>query len=71
MMHPLFPRVHSSHKLDVICGVLFCTQCGSHGVENSVNLSRQCPPSPSKSGKEVLSRLSRGLPPKSGVPWPR
>ena len=70
--HPLFMQSDSSHTLDVIRGVLYCVVCGSFGTVNTRGLCKVCPPSrrPTKAGAEVLSRLSRGLTPKSGVPWP-
>ena len=73
MNHVLHMHDHSSLTLEVIRGVMLCNVCGSFGTVNTRGLSKECPPSrrPTKTGAEVLSRLSRGLTPKSGVPWPQ
>ena len=70
--HPLYMHAGSSHTLEVPRGVLYCVVCGSFGTVNTRDLCAVYPPSrrPTKAGTEVLSRLSRGLTPKCGVPWP-
>eukprot|EP00959_Pyramimonas_sp_CCMP1952_P344045 7206108-Pyramimonas_sp.AAC.1 len=69
MDHPVAELCHASHQLATLRGVLFCQVCGCHCVENPRNLKSECLP-PTKAGHEVLSRLKRGLPPKSGDRFP-
>ena len=66
---PLFGEAHPSHQLCVLRGVLYCSRCGGFGVERTRKLISACEP-PTDSGKEVLSRLARGLSPKSGTNFP-
>ena len=67
--HPLFPRVNLAHTLQVFRGVIYCTSCGAFGVEQARRLELVCQ-EPSAKGREALSRLSRGLPPKWGMAFP-
>ena len=72
--HPLYPKCAGGHILRVFRGVLYCEKCGRHATVKVRGLANPCLPEgvpPSKAGKDVLSRLSRGLPPISGGCFPQ
>lgn len=60
------------HALLLILHLRF-EHCGAHSTANAHSLAKRCKVDrpPSKAGKEVLPRLSRRLPPKSGGKFPQ
>eukprot|EP00959_Pyramimonas_sp_CCMP1952_P052387 1095135-Pyramimonas_sp.AAC.1 len=62
--HPLFGSVHASHTLATCQGALYCLVCGALGVDQTRKLSG-LRGAPTAKGREALSRLCRGPPPKS------
>ena len=65
--------VHDTHRVASFRGYFWCWACGSvSSVRAKVlkGLSQPCTLTPGKAGKEKLKRLSRGLPPVAGTPWP-
>lgn len=68
--------IHATHKVASARGLWFCLHCGffaSSGVNSKVSpkgLTSECPPAPTKHGKEYLKRLGKGLPPKANMSWP-
>ena len=67
--HPWAADCHPSHPLEERRGCLFCVRCGCICVHHPRNLKEPCQ-EPTDTGKRVLSRLRRGLAPKSGTEWP-
>ena len=67
--HPWAADCHPSHILEERRGMLFCVRCGCICVHHPRNLRDPCQ-EPTDTGKRVLSRLRRGLTPKSGMEWP-
>ena len=66
---------HTTHTLSWKRGIWFCTTCGGFSKaaigEKSTcrKLSRPCK-EPTRSGREVLSRIEAGLTPRAGTSWP-
>jgi hypothetical protein len=69
-------RTHHSHSLGWRRGVWFCTVCGGFGQAAegvkaaSKKLMAECPLAASRGGSDVLKRIRKGLPPRSGMSWP-
>eukprot|EP00959_Pyramimonas_sp_CCMP1952_P219187 4582928-Pyramimonas_sp.AAC.1 len=61
--------MHPSHTLEVSRGILYCSRCGAVCVEQARKLLKSCE-RPTRMGKDVLQRIARGLPPKSGMAFP-
>ena len=63
--------IHSSHKLCIFKGVVFCNTCGSLSRRRKLgNLGKQCEP-PLDYGRNNLKRLKEGRTPHAGMQhWP-
>ena len=60
---------HSSHRAYQKRGYIWCWKCGAWGSTKPGKLRKPCAMVPSKAGKEVLTRVRRGLTPKSHAKW--
>ncbi len=59
---------HSTHRLQVHNGVLWCKWCGAYTTRQPRALARACPRRPiSEAAANVRARLERGLPPTSAA----
>ena len=63
--------IHPSHYTATYAGRWWCWKCAATGTTYARGLIRPCLGAPSSNaGREALSRLRRGLPPKAGQAWP-
>ena len=60
---------HSTHKLKIFRGFVFCGRCGARSVSKSHKLARPCEP-PTSYGKSILAALSEGRLPPNMTEWP-
>ena len=63
--------IHYTHQPCAKRGIFWCAVCGAYGGARPQHLARPCREVPTPRGRDVLSRLQRGLTPQSNVPWPR
>ena len=66
----LSTRVHASHPLGHKRGVVWCWKCGSFAANAILKLALECPGGADRYGLDCLSRLRRGLTPRSDRKWP-
>ena len=69
-------KAHQTHSLAWRRGVWFCTGCDGYAKavmgekSTCLTLTHPCKKAANKGGAVVLDRISRGLPPRSGMIWP-
>ena len=61
--------VHASHRLRSFRGVVWCTHCGRWATTTPRKLQMRCQPI-NRAGRDVISRIHRGLPPHTAMEWP-
>ena len=61
-------RAHTSHRLQVSHGLVWCGVCGAYAVEKMVGLSKPCPlHPPSAAAGQRLTRLRGGIVPRASA----
>jgi hypothetical protein len=63
-------RLHRTHKLAWIRGIMYCTVCGSYTITKVGSLARQCRMTRSTNGKRVMTDINNGTCPCKHVVWP-
>ena len=58
-----------THQPNAKRGIFWCAVCGAYGGARLQHLARPCRKVPTPRGRDVLSRLQRGLTLQSNVPW--
>ena len=48
-------------------GVRWCWTCGNYSIQHGHGLLRECPGRPTRGGRQVLQRLSQGMPPRADM----
>ena len=66
----LSKQIHPSHPLGHKRGVVWCWRCGSFASKSIVKLGIACTGGADRYGLACLSRLRRGLTPRSPRDWP-
>ena len=63
-------RINPSHVLGHTRGIIWCWRCGAYAISAPQTLAEACPGGCDTYGRAVLSRIKRGLTPRSDVKWP-
>ena len=71
-------HLHRSHSLLYTKGIWFCSCCAFYvtaegtasGKSSAKGLAKPCSRVVTKAGKQYLSRIQRGLPPRANMDWP-
>ena len=69
LLHVGNQNVHSTHKLSVHRGLVYCHKCGCRAGSHLKNLARECEP-PSAYGRESLSAIANDVLPPNLAEWP-
>ena len=69
-LNSLSRRIHTSHPLGHKRGVVWCWKCGSFAAMSISKLGQECSGGANRYGRACLSRLRRGLTPRSDKEWP-
>jgi len=69
MIHVGIQNIHSSHKLSVHKGLVYCRKCGCRNGSHIKTLAREWEP-PSLYGKESLQAIANDVLPPNLAEWP-
>ena len=69
MIHVGNQNIHSSHKLNIHKGLVYCHKCGCRKGSHIKKLARECEP-PSLYGKESLHAIANDVLPPNLAEWP-
>ena len=64
-------KIHTSHKRNMVGGVVYCRRCGYFRINKAVGLAKPCRGKPMYSAEAILRKLNNGQHPVPGAPeWP-
>lgn len=65
-------KIHSSHRRNLVGGIVYCRKCGAFAINKAISLSKQCQGQPPhNAARAQLKKLEEGRNPlRDKAPWP-